>query len=289
MKKVPEGLEPVDRSPYCGDPGALVSYLYNDGSPEELAAIATHVQSCDSCIAELAALGETRELLSAWSPPQTELGLTLTSDAFPTAAVTPATPPAVPVSGVPWWRQATPVWMQAVAATIVFAAGMAIGANRSAVLPSSTTAANSGALAVPVKNETGLRADAALKADAAVKTDNVSHGELADLEQRLRAELARLSPSAPAQAAPVQTALRADDEALMKRVRALLNESEEKQRGELALRTAQVLRDIEIQRKVDIATLQQNIGQIQGATGAELRRQRDLYDQLINRAGLVGK
>jgi hypothetical protein len=112
---------------------------------------------------------------------------------------------------------------------------------------------------------------------------------LADLEQRLRAELARLSPSAPAQAAPVQTALRADDEALMKRVRALLNESEEKQRGELALRTAQVLRDIEIQRKVDIATLQQNIGQIQGATGAELRRQRDLYDQLINRAGLIGK
>jgi hypothetical protein len=271
MKKVPEGLEPADRAPYCGDPGALVGYLYNDGSAEELAAIATHVQSCDSCIAELAALGDTRELLSAWSPPQTELGLTLTSDALPIAVATPATPShAVPVADTPWWRQATPVWMQALAATMVFAAGMAIGANRGAVPASNTTAANGGAVAIPAKAE------------------GVSHRELADLEQRLRAELAHLS-SPPAQAAPVQTAARTDDEALMKRVRALLNESEEKQRSELALRTTQVLRDFEIQRKVDIATLQQNIGQIQGATGAELRRQRDLYDQLINRAGLIGK
>jgi len=279
MKKVPEGLDPVDRSPYCGDPGALVSYLYNDGSPEELAAIATHVQSCDACTAELAALGDTRELISAWSPPQTELGFTLSSDALPVASGTPVSMPssAVPVADMPWWRQATPVWMQAVAATMVFAAGMAIGANRVAEPASTTTAANGGPV-TPVKTETALKAD------------NVSRGELADLEQRLRAELARLSsPSAPAQAAPVQTAARTDDEAVMKRVRALLSESEEKQRGELALRTAQVLRDIEIQRKVDIATLQQNIGQIQGVTGAELRQQRELTNQLINRVGLQGR
>ena len=75
----------------------------------------------------------------------------------------------------------------------------------------------------------------------------------------------------------------------MKRVRTLLSESEEKQRGELALRTAQVLRDSEIQRKVDFATLQNDIGKIQGATGVELRQQRELYNQLMNRAGLLAK
>ncbi|HZI77977.1 MAG TPA: hypothetical protein VFD69_00615, partial [Vicinamibacterales bacterium] len=80
-----------------------------------------------------------------------------------------------------------------------------------------------------------------------------------------------------------------DDEALMTRFRALVSESEERQRSELALRTAQVLRDIEIQRKVDVATLQQDIGKIQGVTGAELRQQRELYNQLINRAGLQGR
>jgi hypothetical protein len=48
------------------------------------------------------------------------------------------------------------------------------------------------------------------------------------------------------------------------------------------------MRDMEIQRKVDMATVQQNIGQIQGATGAELRQQRELYNMLMNRASLPG-
>lgn len=270
MKK--EDQNPLNRSPYCGDPGALVSYLYNDGSPDELASIAAHVQACDSCTSELAALGNTRELLSAWSPPQTELGLTLSStDALPVAATMPLPTVTAAVAEVPWWRQSTPVWMQAVAASMVFAAGMAIGAGRGATPASTGTTAS----AQPV----------AAQPAAPVKSEGVSKGELADLEQRLRAEFARPTPALPA---PVQTSARTDDEALMKRVRTLLTESEEKQRGELALRTAQVLRDIEIQRKVDMATVQQNIGQIQGATGVELRQQRELYNQIMNRVGLPG-
>ena len=65
-----------------------------------------------------------------------------------------------------------------------------------------------------------------------------------------------------------------------------MSDSEERQRGELALRTAQLLRDIEIQRKLDIATIQNDIGKIQAVTGAELRQQRELQNQLINRVGL---
>jgi anti-sigma factor RsiW len=281
MKKVPEDHNPLNRSSYCGEPGALVSYLYNDGSPDELAAIEAHVQTCDACTAELAALGDTREVLSAWSPPQTELGLTLAaSDALPVAATVATMPvPAVPaaVAEVPWWRQSSPVWMQAVAASMVFAAGMTIGAGRGAAPATSNSVAEAGQ---PVSGQ----AVAAVRTDA-VKTDNVSRGELADLERRLRADLARLSTAST----PVQTAARSEDEALLKRVRLLLSESEERQRSELALRTAQVLRDIEIQRKVDMATVQQDIGQIQGTTGAELKQQRELYNMLMNRAGLQGR
>ena len=46
--------------------------------------------------------------------------------------------------------------------------------------------------------------------------------------------------------------------------------------------------DMEIQRKVDMATVQQNIGQIQGTTGAELLKQRELYNMLMNNASLRG-
>lgn len=271
MKKDPEDHTRQSRSPYCGDPGALVSYLYNDGSPDELASIAAHVQTCDTCTSELAALGDTREVLSGWSPPPTELGLTLSSsDALPVAAATiPVPSVTAAVAEVPWWRQSTPVWMQAVAASMVFAAGMAMGTGRGAAPVASNSVAEAGPVAT------------------APKTESVSRRELADLEQRLRAELARLTPASTP--APAQTASRADDEALMKRIHALLTESEERQRSELALRTAQVLRDAEIQRKVDMATLQQNIGQIQGTTGAELKQQRELYNMLMNRAGLIAK
>ena len=179
MKKVPEGQNPLDRSPYCGDPGALVSYLYNDGSAAELAAIGAHVQACDTCAAEIAALGDTRDVLSIWSPPQTELGLTLSaSDALPVSSPSPAPVPSVAMAvadDLPWWRQSTPVWMQAVAATMVFAAGMAIGTGRG-VSPSSS----------------GTTASAPTSAPAV----GVSRSELAALEERLRGELTRLSAAA---------------------------------------------------------------------------------------------
>ena len=288
MKNVPEGQNPLNRSPYCGDPGALVSYLYNDGSPEELAAIATHVHGCDACTSELAALGDTRELLSAWSPPQTELGLTLsTPDVQPVAASVGMPTPSVAavVAEVPWWRQSTPVWMQAVAATLVFAAGLAIGAGRGTT-PSSPSDATANVTTPAPSRQTAT----ALSGDAALRGDSVSRGELAALEQRLRAEFARLTPaSAATQSVSGQTASRTDDEALMKRVRALLSESEERQRGELALRTAQAMRDMEIQRKLDMATVQRDIDNISGVTGAELKRQGDLQNILINRVGLQGR
>jgi hypothetical protein len=174
--------------------------------------------------------------------------------------------------------------MQAVAASMVFAAGIAIGAGRGGAVPATAGSVGSAGQTVPAE---AVKTNAALKGETALKGDSVSRGELAELEQRLRAELARLSPSSSTPA-PAQTAARTDDEALLKRVRSLLSESEERQRSELALRTAQVMRDMEIQRKVDMATVQQDIGKIQGATGAELRQQRELTNMLINRVSLPG-
>jgi len=260
----------LNRSPYCGDPGALVSYLYNDGSADELNAIAAHVQACDLCTRDLAALGDTRDVLSAWAPPPTELGFSLSSSdvgPIPAALTSPGGPSSAElapraVSSLPWWRQPTPVWMQAVAATVVFGAGLAVGTSGRDATP-----------AAPAKAGTPAA---------------VSRSELSDLETRLRAELAQLkTPVAPAPV-PVQAAAPIDDETLMRRIHTLVSESEERQRSELALRSTQVLRDIEIQRKVDIAQLQQNIGQIQGTTGAELLKQRELYNMLMNNASLRG-
>src|SRR5688572_2262406 len=177
MHKVPDGHNPLSRSRYCGDPGALVSFLYNDGSVEELAAIAEHVQACDTCTRELAALSDTRDVLSTWSPPQTELGFTLaSSDVGPVPAAFTSEP--VAAAPVPWWRQATPVWMQAVAATVVFGAGLAVGTASRGASPAAAPAGATTAAAV-------------------------SRGELSAMEERLRAEFAKLA--APVATAPVAT------------------------------------------------------------------------------------
>jgi hypothetical protein len=100
----------------------------------------------------------------------------------------------------------------------------------------------------------------------------VSREDLAALEQRLRREL---TPVAAAAAAP------ASDAQLLARVRALIDESEQRQRRELALRTAEVVRDLDAQRQFDFARIQRAFGQFEGTAGAEIQRQRQDLNNLI--------
>ena len=67
----------------------------------------------------------------------------------------------------------------------------------------------------------------------------------------------------------------------MTRVRTLIEESEQRQQRELALRTAELVRDVDSQRRIDLAQIQRNFGQIEGLTGAEVREQREMLNYLI--------
>jgi hypothetical protein len=71
------------------------------------------------------------------------------------------------------------------------------------------------------------------------------------------------------------------EDQLLARVRTLIEESALRQRRELALRTAQIVRDFDAQRRVDLAQIQSTFGQIEGLTGAEVREQRQMLDYLI--------
>ena len=50
---------------------------------------------------------------------------------------------------------------------------------------------------------------------------------------------------------------------------------------ELALRVSQVTTDVESQRRADLVRIEQNMGQIEGLTGAEAARQRELLNYLV--------
>ena len=62
----------------------------------------------------------------------------------------------------------------------------------------------------------------------------------------------------------------------MRRVRALIDESERRQQRELALRVAEVVRDVNAQRQADLVKIDRSLGFIQNSTSASMMKQREL-------------
>ena len=243
----------------CGDNTALVGYLYDECEASERAAIDAHVAICAACAAELAALQSTRTSLVSWTPPESNLGFQIVRQPQPIFEPRTTEPPKQQTSeSRPWYGRPVPTWAQAVAATLIFAAGLSLGVVRG-IRP---TAATPGT--VP----------------AAASPGAPSATDLQALESRLRAEIARIQPASAGVRAQAPVASTSEEQ-LLTRVRALIEESERRQQRELALRTAQVMRDVDSQRQVDLAQIQNSFGQIEGLTGAEVREQRQMLNYLI--------
>ena len=102
------------------------------------------------------------------------------------------------------------------------------------------------------------------------------------LERTLRSEIARQTRTQAAATPLASTAGSPDeDDRVLRRVRALVAENEQRHQRELALRVAQVARELEAQRQADLLEIQQGFGQLAGVTGAEVARQRELMNYLI--------
>ena len=235
----------------CGDPGALVAYLYDECEPGERELIAAHVTRCVTCASEIDTLSATRRTLAEWRPPDVELGFQITraQDAASAKVLTP---------NIAWWRAPLPAWAQAAAAVAIFAAGISIGLARNTA-PEQTS-----------RREAGL-------IPAATTTTTVSREELAQLEQRLKTEMAQMRTPA---AAPVSA--RSGDDALMKQVQALIDQSSEEQRRDFTRRMVDLASNFETQRRVDLANVRQSVGQLQGVVGTELRQQREVNERFNN-------
>jgi hypothetical protein len=231
---------------------ALAAYLYGECDGAERAAVEAHLGVCAACAAELASLGATRSALASWAPPDATLGFKIVADRAVEPTVTVLRP-------ARWWRQPLPAWAQAAAAILIFAAGGILGMRAGA--PDIT--------AVPVATSTAVQ--------TAPAASPVSTQDLAALEQRLRREMIglRSASAAPATRQPGMT-----DEQVTQRVRALLVESEQRQQREMSIRLAQVLRDVDMQRRMDLARIEDTFGQMEGTTGAELLRQREVINLL---------
>lgn len=268
----------------CDDKDQLVAFLYDEIDPASRRRVEEHLRVCETCAAEVATLGTVRRVLAEWQPPDTVLDVAIPhSEARPRQnGLAPGADHDAPagsrgevVRPARWWNPpAIPAWAQAAAAVLVVGASLAI-ANIQMRYDANGLVITTGWMTPAPSSQAA--------ASAVVPTSAPAQSEewrtaLASLERELRGEIQS------ARTQPTQVSMptgRAADAPSMERVSALIEESERRQKRELALRLTQVVRDIDLQRRTDNRRNVQAIGQFEGMAGAEMQRQRQALDYIM--------
>ncbi len=265
----------------CGDPAALAGFIYDECTDGERARMLAHLADCAVCTAEVAAIQRTRTVLTEWQPPSVELGFEVTAAdlAPPVVAFSPRS--ARPTAPPRWWHWASmPVWGQAAAAVALFA----VGAMTAAVMNIEVRRDQAG-----ITVRTGWFQSAPPAGQAPVTEDAALQEKIREEVRRVHAEADGGRAVASAAAAPVtepvvaQTATGPSTSGdTLRQVRALLAESEQRQQRELALRVSQMVRDVDSQRRADIAKIERTVSPMEGVTTEELQQQRRMLNYLIS-------
>jgi hypothetical protein len=241
----------------CERKEQLIGFLYDDLDPSDRQAFQRHLTTCAECREELADLRATRGQIAAWAPPEPDFGFRIVRGA--------AAPPAVPRFRL------SPAWGLAAAAILV----MAIGA---AIANLEVRFGNEGLVVRTGWNHGGASAVMPARDGAGLETVDWKQ-QAQQLDQRLREieqSLARnRSGSLQSVAASGMT-----DEEVLQRVREMLGQSETRQQRLLAARLAAVTRDFDVQRRIDLAAVDQGMTRLQNSSGAEVKQYRDLIQRM---------
>lgn len=245
----------------CDDKDALVAYLYEETTPEERQAVEAHLATCAACRRELEDLGGVRASLGSWAPPEPELGFRIVRDE--------------PARGRRlWWR--APAWGLGLAATAVLVLAAAAAATHLEVRYDDRG----------FTVRTGWRSPADTGAATPVMAGGAApwRADLQALEQRLRQDLAARPAMTGVTAASVAAARPVpamDGAAVLRRVAALITDSEARQQRELALRLTEIMRDVDQQRRTDWVRISQGFGRLEELAGAGAAQQREVLNYLM--------
>jgi len=243
----------------CDSKELLVAFLYDELDPSAKRTFETHVASCRECREEIAGLRATRGQIALWTPPDPDLGFRLIRGAAPA----PPPPPRFRIA---------PAWGLAAAALLVLAAGAAI-ANLDVRYDAAGLSVRTGWRHV-------VEAPSAVPQNAAAGVANVDWKAQAEaLDRRLR-DLERAVAARPG-SSPVQNASASGlSDAELQRVREIVGQSETRQQRIVTARLAELTRNFDTQRRVDLAAIDQGMARLQSTSGAEVKQYRDAIQRI---------
>ena len=240
----------------CEDKETLVAYLYGEIDDDGRREVERHLRSCAACAAETEGLQAVRRDLESWMPPDAELGFAV----VPKPATVLRSSRWASVTTMPWWAQVA-------AAALVIGVGVAI-ANVQVRYGNDGVTVSTGWM-----KPTTTTAVAPAEVPATPADD--WRPALVALEQQLRSEMAEMKRDAPE---PLRAAAPAsnDSTAILRRVQTMVEESEDRQRQEMAARMLVLTRDFEARRRADLFNISQNLGSLNRQTFKTAAEQQEL-------------
>ena len=269
----------------CRYPGdrdqALITFVYDDEpqGPGDRAAFEAHLATCEVCQDEVEALRGVRAQLGRWNPPEPNFAITFGEAARQLRVSQPsAISPQAPRASR-WWRE-IPAWAQ-VAAALLFLGVSAGLANLDVRYDQQGLSIRTG-WSQPRVAQGAAPAAVAQRSSSA---DTPWKADLLAVEQQLRAEM-RVARATPATAQVQAVSAHNGDADIVRRMRALVDDSEKRQQRELALRLAELLRDVNVQRQADLAKVNRALGAVENNLGVEVLKTRQQVN-LMYRASQV--
>lgn len=243
----------------CDDKETLVAYLYGEIDADGRREVERHLRTCAACTQETEGLQAVRRDLESWMPPDVDLDFTIVQK--------PA-----PVLRPSRWASARtlPAWAQVAAAALVIGVGAAIANVQ-------VRYGNDGMVVTTGWMTPAPSAVVPAQAPVATRPSEDWKPALVALEQQLRSELSEMKRTgAPESTLPVATPVSADSSAVLRRVQTMLEESEERQRQEVASRMVLMGRDFEARRRADLFNISQSFGTLNSRTFKTAADQQDL-------------